>query len=256
MPFWDHFEEMRVRLMRVVYAFLGGFFIGYAVADPVMAWLRAPLYKALPPDQQKLYYSHVFENFLVHLKISGFVSLGIVVPYALYQLWGFISPGLRPQEKKYAVPFMLAGFSFFLGGMAFAYYVLFPIGFKYFMGYGMSDEVPLLTMDSYYMMALKLMFSFGAAFEIPVILVLLGVLGVISASTLKRYRRMAIIIVTGVSAVVAPPDAISMLMLMAVLMAMYEMAILVIGVLSKEKAQKPDHDEEEPIRPLRGASRE
>jgi len=259
MPFWDHFDELRVRLMRIAYGFLGGFFIGYYVSNPVMNWLKAPLYKALPPEQHKLYYSHVFENFLVHLKISGFVSLVLIVPYALYEVWGFVSPGLKPHEKKWAIPFIGAAFAFFLSGMAFAYYVLFPIGFKYFMEFGSPDEVPLLTMDRYYMMALKLMISFGAAFQIPVILVILGALGVLSVETLKSSRRIAFMIITGVSAVVAPPDAISMLMLMAVLAALYELSIWVITLITKNRALVSElgpSTNTSPPHPLKGESRD
>ena len=133
------------------------------------------------------------------------------------------------------VPFITAASSFFIGGAAFAYFVLFPVGFKFFIEYGLPSDAPLLTIDNYYSTCLKLMLMFGIAFELPVLLVLLGALGVISAQTLASQRKNALIGITIVSAFIAPPDAVSMLILMAPLFLMYEGAIVVIRFIEKKK---------------------
>ena len=133
------------------------------------------------------------------------------------------------------MPFVVSASLFFMGGAAFAYGVLFPVGFKYFLEYGLPTDVPLLTIDNYYGTCLKLMLLFGVAFELPVLLVLLGMIGVVNAEGLRTQRKNAIIAITIVAAFIAPPDAISMLLLMGPLYLMYEGAILVIQYIEKSK---------------------
>ena len=258
MGFWQHLDELKARLVRCLIGFLVGFLLCYFITnDAVFKFLQRPLFDALPPAQQKLYFTSLFENFMTHLKIAGYSSLFFFCPFYFYQLWSFIAPGLHPRERKMVLPFILSASFFFVAGGAFAYYILFPIGFKYFMSYGLPTDVPLLTIDSYYGTCLKLIFMFGAAFELPVIMILLGLLGLLEAETLRLQRRNAIIGITVVSALIAPPDAISMLLLMAPLFLMYEGARIVIGIFEKRKRLRevepkpkdPDYD------PFSGQSR-
>ena len=258
MGFWQHLDELKVRLMRCLIGFLVGFLICYFFTnDYVFTFLQKPLFAALPPEQQKLYFTSLFENFMTHLKIAGYSSLFFFCPFYFYQLWAFIAPGLHPRERKMVAPFIISASFFFVAGGAFAYYILFPIGFKYFMSYGLPTDVPLLTIDSYYGTCLKLIFMFGAAFELPVIMILLGLLGLLESATLKAQRRNAVIGITVVSALIAPPDAISMLLLMAPLYLMYEGATLVIGVFEKKRKSKNADlvNKEEPYDPFSGQSR-
>ena len=143
-----------------------------------------------------------------------------------------------------------------MAGGAFAYYVLFPVGFKFFVTYGLSSDMPLLTIDSYYSTCLKLMFLFGAAFEMPVIMILLGYLGLLSAETLKVHRKNAIIGITVVAAFIAPPDAVSMLLLMGPLILMYEGARIVIGIFERRRTKAEGAPAPvEPYDPFKGESR-
>ncbi len=236
MSFWQHFDELKGRLFKVLMVFFAGFFVCYFYTNSVVLnFLQQPLFNALPPEQHKLYFTSLFENFLTHLKIAGYTSIFAISPYLFFQIWGFIAPGLKPNERKLVVPFVTIASFFFLAGAAFAYYVLFPVGFKYFVSFGIAGDTPLLTIDAYYGTCLKLILMFGLAFELPVLLVLLGVLGILDAETLRTQRKNAIIGITVLAAFIAPPDAISMLLLMAPMILMYEGAILVIAWMGRGK---------------------
>ncbi len=239
MTLFEHVDELRVRLMRCMFLFVLGFILCYFVSEPILNFLRKPLFDVLPPDQRKLYFTNLFENFLTHLKISGYASLFLFSPYYFYQVWAFIAPGLYPRERKWVVPFVLAATVFFLAGASFAYFVLFPVGFKYFISYGAPSDFPLLTIDAYYSTCLKLLLLFGIAFELPVLICLLGFLGIVDAKLLREHRKNAVLGITVLAALFAPPDAVSMLMLGIPLILLYEASIWVVhgfGLKRKQSA--------------------
>jgi sec-independent protein translocase protein TatC len=249
MAFFDHLDELRSRLMRCLYVFFAGFAGCYFIADQVMAFLRAPLFAIMPADQQKLYFTSLFENFLTHIKIAGYSAVFVLAPYFFYEIWGFISPGLHAREKKLVIPFVGGATFFFLVGASFAYYVLFPVGFQYFISYGGPGEIPLLTIESYYNTVLKLILLFGLAFELPVLICLLGALGVVDAAVLKEHR----IGITIVAAMFAPPDAMSMILLGLPLVMLYEASIWVVGWMNRGRPPVIAAPEE-PANPLHGGS--
>ncbi len=268
MSFTSHLDELRSRLIRCLWIFLGGFFACYWIADSLLEILRRPLFALLPEEQRHLYFTHLFENFFTHLKIAGYASCFFFAPLYFYQLWAFIAPGLYPREKKWVIPFLLATTLFFLGGASFAYFVLFPIGFHYFLHYGGPSDIPLLTMDAYYGTCVKLLFLFGLAFELPVLICCLGFLGVVDAATLRQQRRNAIIGISVLSALFAPPDAISMILLGGPLVLLYEAALLCVDWFGKRSghtdaqtpadattSRTPDPDSEPDFDPFLGKSR-
>jgi sec-independent protein translocase protein TatC len=236
--FLQHLEELRTRLMHCLLFFVLGCCIFYGLSDFLLELLRRPLFQVLPVDQRKLYFTNLFENFLTHLKIAGYASIFFFSPLYFYQIWAFVAPGLRSQEKKMVLPFIFAATFFFLGGACFAYFVLFPVGFHYFIHYANPSEVPLLTIDAYYGTCLKLLLLFGLAFEFPVLVCLLGFLGLVDAAFLKANRRTAILGITLVSAFAAPPDAVSMLLLGVPLVLLYEAAIFVVATFSPHRGRK------------------
>jgi sec-independent protein translocase protein TatC len=247
MGFFQHVDEIRVRVVRSVWVFVIGFLAAYAVSDHVMNFLKHPLFQALPEEKRVLYFTSLFENFMTHLKISGYTALVVLSPYFFYQLWAFIAPGLRSNEKKWFVPFVSAAGFFFLIGASFAYYVLFPVGFKYFITYGTSSEVPMITIDGYFSMCLKLIFLFGFSFELPVFICLLGAIGLVDAAFLKLHRRTALLLITIVSALVAPPDAMSMIMLGAPLYLLYECSIWVVQYMGLKRKKTDVESDKNPL---------
>lgn len=236
MSFFEHLDELRVRVIRALYVFLGGFLISYFfITQYILIFLKQPLFKILPPEQHKLYFTSLFENFLTHLKVSSVVSLFILAPYFFYEIWGFISPGLYEKEKKWVIPFILIATAFFFTGGLFAYYILFPAAFKFFIFFGAESDIPLLTINDYYTTCLKLILLFGIAFEFPVILGLLGFLGVVDSQFLKQNRRNAILIISIMSALFAPPDALSMIILIVPVYLLFELTIVFIQKIEKRR---------------------
>ncbi len=235
MTFWDHLDELRAKVVNCLYVFFAGFLAFYFVSDKLLDWLRKPLFDYLPKEKQHLYYTGLFENFFVHLKVAGYASLVLLSPIYFFILWKFIAPGLYEKEKKAIFPFAVAASFFFIFGASFAYFFLFPAGVKYFLSFGTQAEVAWLTLENYVNLVLKILFGFGMCFQIPVIIVLLAKIGILSASQLEKQRRFAIMAVAFLSALVAPPDAISMLLLMVPLYLLYEGSILVVKMTTNTK---------------------
>lgn len=235
MTFWDHLDELRSRVVTCLWVFFGGFLALYFLSDHLLDWLRRPLFAYLPADQQHLYYTSLFENFLVHLRVAAYGSLVLLSPIYFFILWGFIAPGLHEHERKKVIPYVAVSSLFFLGGAAFAYFVLFPKGVKYFLNYGTSAEVALLTLEHYVSLVTRVLVGFGAAFQLPVIIVLLAQVGVITPEQLAQHRKTAIIAIAIISAIVAPPDALSMVMLMVPLYLLFEGAFFVVKVIHKRR---------------------
>lgn len=237
-PFWDHLEELRDRLMRCLYVLLATSVIGYAVRMPVLEFLKAPLFQALPPEKRNLYFTGLFESFFNHLQISILAGVFIGSPFFIYQIWAFVAPGLHAHEKKNVVPFVAAGTLFFFLGAAFAYYLVLPVGFKFFVEFGAPQDVPMITVKEYFSVLFRLLLLFGASFEFPIILVLLAQMGLVTAAFLREQRRTVIIAITVASALFAPPDVLSMLMMMAPLYLFFELALVLISFLEKKKASR------------------
>jgi len=234
-PFWDHLEELRARLMNCLYVLLATSTIGYLVRTPILEFLKAPLFRALPPDKQHLYFTGLFDSFFNALQIALIAGVFLGSPFFLYQIWAFVGPGLHKHERRVAMPFVAAGTVFFFSGAAFAYYLVLPVGFKFFLEFGQPMDVPLITVKEYFAILFRLLLLFGASFELPVVLVLLAKLGLVTHATLSAHRRTAVIAITLACAMVAPPDIMSMLLMMAPLYIFFEGAIQVIRVMEKKK---------------------
>lgn len=235
-PFWDHLEELRNRFMKCLYILLATSVVGYYVRAPILGFLKAPLLANLPAEKQHLYFTGLFESFFNQLQVSMLAGVFIGSPFFLYQIWAFVAPGLHRHERRLLTPFLAAGTVFFFAGAAFAYYLVLPVGFKFFLEFGAPLDVPMITVKEYFSTLYRLLLLFGLSFELPVILVLCAQMGLVSYATLSNHRRTAIMAIAVFCALFAPPDVLSMLMMMAPLYVFYEGAMQVIRLLEKKKA--------------------
>lgn len=235
MPLLDHLDELRSRLIKSLFIITIAFFVSYTFRNFLLKFIKAPLFKILPPEQQFLYFTGILDELMITLKISLYSAIAISMPYILFQLWGFISPGLRENEKKFAAPFILISTFFFIIGMAFAYYIVFPYGFKLLLSFGNSDK-SILTIKEYFSLTTKLMFMFGLVFELPMILGFFAWLGLLTKETLRKYRRYSILIIAIASAVLTPTqDAITMGAMALLLWLLYEASIFVVAFIEGKR---------------------
>lgn len=231
-PLTEHLAELRFRLIRIVFILFLGFGACYGFSEKIFEVIRAPILPYLPAGAQGLHYVGVFEKFMAHLKVSFLAGVFLTAPLWLFQVWRFIAPGLYAKEKKYVVGFIFSGVVLFLSGGAFAYYFVLPLAFKFLISFGGSTDIPIITINEYLEFIIKFFLGFGLTFELPVLLTFLGMMGVIDHTFLKKNRRWAILVMAVVAAVVTPPDAISMLALLAPLIVLYEIGILLVKVFA------------------------
>lgn len=238
MPLTEHLEELRRRIIICLIAVAVGFLVSYAFAQDIFDILTWPLVQAMPKGS-KLIYTSLQEAFVTYLKVSFFAGLFLAAPVVFYQIWKFIMPGLYPNERRYVLPFMLAACLFFLMGAAFAFFVAFPFGFRFFLSFTTENIQALPSMKEYLSLCMSLIIAFGAAFELPVVMFFLARMGIVNHKILSRHRKYAILIISIVAAVLTPPDVLSMAMLGIPLYLLYELSVMVTYVFGKTKPVEP-----------------
>ena len=241
MPLLDHLIELRKRLIYALLSFGAVFIITFYFAKPIFSFLIQPALH----DGYKLQVLDIFEFFFVTVKLSAFVSLIVGFPLIAMQIWMFVAPGLYRQEKRAFLPFLIATPFMFYAGCAVMYYIVMPYVINFMLTqYAPADIEKNLRASDYLERVLQLVFAFGFAFEMPVLLVLLVRVGIVSADGLRSKRRYAIVICFVVAAVLAPPDVISQIALALPLLAFYEISIL-IGSWIEKKREEEDKKAEE-----------
>ncbi|MEW5914575.1 MAG: twin-arginine translocase subunit TatC [Thermodesulfobacteriota bacterium] len=244
MPFLAHLEELRTRLVRSAIA-IGVCFIGtYAFKEELYQGLAKPLKEVMPPGA-KLIYTAPAEAFFTYLKIAFLAAVVAASPVIFHQLWKFIAPGLYKHERKAIWPFVILSSALFIVGSVFCYLMVFPFAFQFFMSFATDDIMPMLSLKQYLSFTATLLFAFGAVFEMPLVLVFLGRLGVVKSSTLKKQRKYAILIMFIVAAVLTPPDAFTQVMMAIPLCALYELSIWLVVATEKKKAERAAAEEAE-----------
>ena len=233
LPLTTHLQELRKRLVLSFIAVGAGFALCYAFAEKIFDILAAPLLEKMPAGGS-LIFTSVAEAFFTYMKVAFIAGLILASPFVLYQIWAFVAPGLYRHEKKYVIPFVLAGSFFFALGIFFAYYVALPIGFRFLLGFATDFIKPLPSMKEYLSFSIKFLLAFGLVFEFPVVLVLLARIGVIDAKTLARQRKYAILLIFVFAAVLTPPDIISQVLVALPLMGLYELSILLSKIFGKK----------------------
>ncbi|WP_456446282.1 twin-arginine translocase subunit TatC [Deinococcota bacterium DY0809b] len=229
-PLVEHLEELRARIIRALLAWFVGMGVAWTFRVDLLRILKRPLDVATQVRgiEANLYQQTITEGFIVSLKIAAFGGLVIALPFIVYQLWAFIAPGLYPHERRLAVPFILgAGFSFAVG-VVFSYYVLLPFAVPFLLGFLSDQVIPLLTIDKYMSQILMYLTVVGLMFELPVLSFLFTKLGMLDWRFLAKNRRIAIVVIVTLAAIITPTaDPFNLALLSVPLLLLYEVSIWV-----------------------------
>lgn len=252
-PLIEHLAELRNRLIHSVVAFLVGMVICFTVATPIFNFLTAPLCQVLTERGQDcaLIFISPQEGFFVAIKVSFLGGFILAFPYIANQMWRFVAPGLYRTEKNAFLPFLVASpFMFFLGA-SFAFYVVTPLAYRFFLGFqqigaggeALTDANTLSVVfqgsaQEYLNLTIKFIVAFGMCFQLPVLLTLMGKAGLVSAEGLKNVRKYAVVGILVLAAVVTPPDVITQVILFVVVYGLYEISIYLVGRVEKARNER------------------
>ncbi len=237
----DHLIELRDRLLRMVLGVVLVFAALFPFADEIYGYLAKPLLRHLPEGSSMIAID-VASPFLIPFKLVLMLSVVLSMPWILYQLWAFVAPGLYQHEKRLARPLLVSSILLFYIGMAFAYYVVFPLVFGFFTSVG-PQEVKVMTDIGRYLDFVNMLFlAFGIAFEVPVATVLLVAIGVVTPQKLARIRPYVIVAAFTIGMLLTPPDVISQILLAVPMWILYELGIL-FSRMVRPKARDEEDDE-------------
>jgi len=243
-PLLEHLVELRKRLVYSLLAFAGCFLVGFYFSKPIYAFLTEPLAHALVGHPNNhLIYTAVYETFFTYVKVGMFAGLCLAFPIIASQIWMFVAPGLYKHERHAFLPFLLASPVLFIAGAGFVFYIMLPFALRFFLGFetpGTANTlgIQLLAKVSDYLdLVTTLIFAFGLTFQMPVLLSLLGRVGIVSAAMLRKFRRYAIVGIFALAAIVTPPDLFSMVSLAIPLTLLYEVSIWCVALIERRRAQ-------------------
>ena len=231
-PLITHLLELRLRLLRGVAGLGVALACLLPFANRLYAWLAQPLLDKLPKGGQ-LIATQVASPFFAPMKLAFFAGLMVAMPWLLYQLWAFVAPGLYRREKRLALPLLTSALVLFYAGCAFAYFLVLPMVFGFLARVTPAGVAMMTDISAYLDFVLVLFLAFGLAFELPVALVILALLGWVTPDQLREGRGYAIVGIFIIAAVVTPPDVISQLMLAIPMCLLYEAGILAARVVTR-----------------------
>lgn len=246
MPLREHLGELRSRLVRSLLGVAAGFAIGFAIHTPVFDLLIEP-YCQLPAELRAgsdalandctLQVFDVLGAFFLRLKAAAVVAIIVAAPVVAYQVWRFVTPGLRPVERKYALPVVVISLLLFAGGAVFSYLVL-PRALEVLLGFAGENVTSLMGANEYLGFLLHMMIGFGVSFEVPLILITLVLMGVVGVDGLRRWRRYAIFIAFVAAAVITPTtDPFTMMLMAGPMVVFYEVSVLVARLVARRRAK-------------------
>jgi len=235
-PLIDHLVELRTRLLQVILSVLIIFLPLFYVANDIYSYISEPLRQFLP-EGATMIATDVASPFLTPFKLSLVLSIFVAMPYIFHQVWSFIAPGLYSNEKKVAIPLLISSIFLFYTGIAFAFYVVFPLVFGFFTAAAPEGVTVMTDINRYLDFVLKLFFAFGIAFEIPIATVLLIWTGATSAASIASKRAYVIVGCFVVGMILTPPDIISQVLLAIPMWLLFETGILFARTF---KLERPD----------------
>lgn len=233
MALTDHLAELRTRLVQSLLGLFLAMGICYGYSEQIFNFVRLPIAEYLPGGG--LVYTGPMDKFLAHIKIAFVAGIIISCPFWLYQVWLFIGPGLYKKERRYATLFIVSGSVLFLSGVAFSYFVALPMAFNFLFSFGGDIDKPMITIDQYLDFFAQFCLMFGVSFELPMILAVLGMMGIVSQKFLIEKGRYAIMILAVASAIITPPDVMSMIMMLVPMIILYYLGVFVVGVFEKKR---------------------
>jgi len=228
--FISHLVELRDRLLRAIIAVVVVLLALFPWAKDIYAILAKPLLAVLPHGATMIA-TDVTGTFLVPLKVTAMAAFVVALPYVLWQAWAFIAPGLYHHEKRLALPVIVSSVIFFLIGMAFAYFLVFPIAFGFFAGYAPAGVQMMTDIDKYLSFVMTMFIAFGLTFEVPVIVIVLVRLSIVSIDKLNAARPYVVVGAFVLGAIFTPPDVVSQLMLAVPLWVLYELGIVLARII-------------------------
>jgi sec-independent protein translocase protein TatC len=239
-PFTEHLEELRKRLIVCFIAVGVGFVLSYGFKEKLFQILTRPLIRVMQTGD-KLIFTGLPEAFFTYLKVAFLSGIILAAPIIFYEFWMFVAPGLYDKEKRLMVPVVVLSTVFFVGGAFFGYFIVFPFGFKFFLGFASETIRPLPSMREYLGFASKLLLAFGLVFELPLIITFLAKLGMVSVSFLKKNRKYALLLFFIGAAILTPPDVVTQIMMALPLILLYEISIIGARIFGKKNFEEEDN---------------
>lgn len=246
LPLTSHLEELRKRLMIAAGSWLVAFLGCYSIAEQLFQRISEPVRQVLP-EGSSLVFINATEPFFTLLKVAALAGLVLAFPLIIWQVWGFIAPGLYSNEKKLAIPFVFFSSLCFGTGTYFGFTLVFPMVFSFLVQYGtgVGGINAMLSMGAYLTLAMRLLLAFGLVFELPIIIFFLARMGIVDYRWLAKNRKVALLIAFVIGAVLTPPDIFSQASIAVPFIVLYEVGIIVARLFGKKKTEEEEDDEEE-----------